>query len=230
MTMRTPLRIAVWLMERCGVDDPVLGDVIELDMVSPSNLQLVRDVLGAICRRMAAGVRKNRPQAIRRAATGAAVVWVVSYTAAGHQPVNLADALHVEHASAGWLDGTDSTGRTRVVPSVSFELKNAGTVPLAPVQVNVVFRRASESHDWSDGFRRAAPRRDPLDPGETTATLSVESSAGYTGSDPGARLLDNTRFVDVTVTIYARQGSEDWTSLGSYPVQRALIGKAGSAR
>lgn len=228
MSMRSPLRMAVWVLERCGVDEPVLGDVIELDAAHPSNVQLVREVLVAVSRHAGASFRGNQPQALRRLATVAGVAWLLSYTAAGNQPVNLAASLNVVHMTTGWREMT--ADRTRIVPSVEFELKNVGGVPLAPVQVNVVFRRASESHDWSDAFRRAATRRNPLTPGASTPTLTVESTAGYTGDDPGARMLDNTQFVDVAVTIYARQGSEDWTTLGSYDVQRVLIGPAHAAR
>lgn len=229
MTARPPLRVAVWLMERCRVDDAVIGDLIELDHTHRSSRRLWREALMAIGRSTAARVGHDAPQTVRRVATAAGVVWVLSYTAAGHQPVDLGSVLRVEHVSTGWLDAA-ADGRTRVVPSVAFELKNVGSAPLAPVQVNVVFRRASDAHDWSDAFRRAATRRQPLAPGASTGPITVESPAGYTGSDPGIRLLDNTQFVDAAVTIYARQGSEGWMSLGSYPVERVLVGPSGASR
>ncbi len=223
MSIRTPLRLAVWVMERCGVDPAVVGDVAELDLVHPSNVQLAREMSVAVTRRVAAGIRRNRLLAVRRAVTAAGVLWVLSYTAAGHAPVNLAATLHVDHVSSGWLDGSAAPGRTRVVPAVTFDIKNVSDAPLGPVQLNVVFRRTSDAHDWSDVFRRAATRRQPLAPGAGTATMSIESAAGYTGDESGDRLLQHAQFVDATATIYARQGSEEWTSLGSYPVQRVLI-------
>jgi hypothetical protein len=130
----------------------------------------------------------------------------------------------VEAVSGGWFETDTPSGRTRLVPTVSFQLKNVSDATVPSVQVNVLFRRITESHEWSDVFRRAITSRGLMS-GSTTEPITVLSSAGYTGDEPTAHLLRHSQFVDTAVSIYARHGSGDWTCLGEYPIPREIVGR-----
>ena len=62
--MRAPahLHVAVRLLDRCGVDDAVVGDLLELYEARPSAVWLWREVLMAVFARAIRHVREDKPQ------------------------------------------------------------------------------------------------------------------------------------------------------------------------
>jgi hypothetical protein len=136
--------------------------------------------------------------------------------------VDLTKGLQVSIASSGWYDAGIVDGKNKVVPSVTFTLKNASDQTLSQLQVNALFRRVTEQDEWGSGFLTAAGTNG-LAPGATTDPLTIRSQLGYTGTDPRQELLKNKLFVDAKVELFAKYGSAQWTKLGEYPIQRQLI-------
>jgi hypothetical protein len=63
-----------------------------------------------------------------------------------------------------------------------------------------------------------------LPAGGTTASLTIKSQLGYTGSDQSRiEMLQNTQFVDAKVELAAKYGGTQWKRLGQYPIERQLI-------
>jgi hypothetical protein len=136
--------------------------------------------------------------------------------------LDLTSGLVVESVSTGWADAGRIEGHHRIVPSLSFKLKNASDRKLRTLEVNALFRRVSEPQEWGSGF---LPATGPggLAPGAETATLTVKSSIGYTGTDETQELLQNSQFVDARVELFAKNGSANWTRIGEFPVSRQLL-------
>lgn len=143
-------------------------------------------------------------------------------TACGAPSVNLATGVAVENLSTGWLDSGAVNGANKVVPELSFTLKNVSGQKLPPLQVNAVFRRISRTEEWGNGFR-ALSGSGSLAPGASTDTVAIDAPLGYTGTDPTESLLHNSQFVDAKVDLFARYGSATWTHLGEYPIERKMI-------
>jgi hypothetical protein len=134
--------------------------------------------------------------------------------------IDLAKGVAVESVSTGWADGGMVAGKNRVVPALSFKLKNVSDQHLGTLQVNAVFRRVDDPGEWSTGFLAAAANR--LAPGTETGTLTVMGQQGYTGIDDREALLRNSHFVDAKVDLFAKSGSGGWTRIGEYPIARQL--------
>ncbi len=143
-------------------------------------------------------------------------------TACGAPTVNLATSVAVENLSTGWLDSGVVNGANKVVPELSFTLKNVSDQKLPPLQVNAVFRRVSQNEEWGNGFR-ALSASGGLAPGASTDTVAIDAPLGYTGTDPTESLLQNSQFVDAKVDLFARYGAASWTQLGEYPIERRMI-------
>ncbi len=139
-------------------------------------------------------------------------------------PVNLATSVAVENLSTGWLDSGVVNGANKVVPELSFTLKNVSGEKLPPLQVNAVFRRVSRTEEWGNGFR-ALSGSGGLAPGASTDTVAIDAPLGYTGTDPTDSLLHNSQFVDAKVDLFARYGSANWTQLGEFPIERRIIAR-----
>jgi len=135
--------------------------------------------------------------------------------------IDPATGLELESVSTGWRSVGVVDGMNKLVPSVSFKLKNVSDRSLPSLQVNAVFRRVGEDGEWGSTFVTAAGT-DGLAPG-AAADVSVKSHLGYTGTDSRAEMLRNTYFVDAKVDVYAKYGSTQWTRIGEYAIDRQLI-------
>jgi hypothetical protein len=139
--------------------------------------------------------------------------------------VDLATGLQVQDVSTGWFDAGIVNGQNKLVPSISFALKNTSDQTLVSLQVNALFRRATEKDEWGTGFLTAAGSAG-LPPGAVTPRLIIRSPRGYTGSgESREEMLRNSHFVDALVELSAKYGSAQWTRIGEYPIARQLITK-----
>jgi hypothetical protein len=139
--------------------------------------------------------------------------------------VDLTKGLQVEIVNTGWFDAGIVNGQNKLVPSVTFTLKNLSDQKLGTLQVNASFRRVAETDEWGNGFITAAGSAG-LAPGATTPPITIRSQLGYTGSEQSRQeMLLNTHFVDAKVELSAKYGSQQWARLGSYPISRQLMTK-----
>jgi hypothetical protein len=136
------------------------------------------------------------------------------------------NGVKLEAFTTGWMDAdieaAARSGSNKLVPAVSFKLKNASNQTLAPLQVNAIFRRVGEQDEWSNGMITAAGSAG-LAPNVSTDQLVIRGQLGYTGTDPQWDMLRNSHFVDAKVDLFARYASEQWTHIGEYPIARRLI-------
>jgi len=139
--------------------------------------------------------------------------------------VDLSKGLEVQDVSSGWFDAGIQNGQNKLVPSISFRLKNVSSQKLSVLQVNVLFRRVTEKEEWGSGYLPVIGS-EGLAPGMTTPPLTVRSQNGYTGADQTRDdMLHNSHFVDAEVELFAKYGSTQWKRIGEYPVTRRLLTK-----
>ena len=127
--------------------------------------------------------------------------------------------------TTGWYDAGIFNGQNKLVPSITFRLKNVSNQKLTMLQVNALFRRVTEKDEWGSGFLTAAGS-DGLAPGAATEALTIKSQLGYTGSDQSRlEMLKNIHFVDAKVELSAKYGSTQWVRVGDFAITRQLIAK-----
>ena len=131
----------------------------------------------------------------------------------------------MQDSSTGWFDLGIVNGQNKLVPSITFSLKNNSNQKLATLQVNALFRRVTEKDEWGSGFLTAAGSSG-LAPGAATPPLTIRSQLGYTGSEQSREdMLQNSHFVDANVELFAKYGSAQWKRIGQFPVTRRLLTK-----
>jgi hypothetical protein len=135
--------------------------------------------------------------------------------------VDLTKGLQVVDVSTGWHDDGVVDGKNKLVPTLTFKLKNVSDQPLPVLQVNAVFRRVNDPTEWGAVFL-AVPQSGALQPGGTTDALTIKSRLGYTGEDPRSDMLKHSQFVDAKVEIYAKYASAQWARIADYPIERKL--------
>jgi hypothetical protein len=140
-------------------------------------------------------------------------------------PVDLTRELEIAVVNTGWFDAGIVNGQNKLVPSISFRLKNKSQQRLSTLQVNALFRRVTEQDEWGSAFLTVAGSGG-LQPGSTTDVLTIRSNLGYTGADQSRQeMLNNSHFVDAKVDLVAKYGSAQWARVGTYQIKRELITK-----
>lgn len=151
------------------------------------------------------------------------VLLALSGTACGPN-IDLKASLQVADVSTGWADLGVVNGQNKIVPSVTFTLKNVGSQSVPTLQSNVIFRRVGEDDEWGAGFLKITGS-DGLAAGASSKTQTVRSTLGYTSSETRAQMMANKQWVDARAQVFAKYGSTQWILLGEYPVERRLIQK-----
>jgi hypothetical protein len=122
----------------------------------------------------------------------------------------------------GWFDAGVENGMNKLVPSVTLTLKNISPKPVANVQLNAVIRRVGETEEWGGAFQKVVGL-EAIPPGGTTKPIVLRSNLGYTGIEPRAQMLKNSRFVDAHVQVFAKHGGNQWTKLGEWQIAREML-------
>lgn len=138
-------------------------------------------------------------------------------------PVDLSRSLEIQTIASGWIDAGVVEGKRRILPTLSFTVKNTSGKTLPLLQVNALFGRVGDEDEWGSSYLTAAGR-EGLAPGASSA-LTATSQLGYTGFDSRAEMLAHSQFIDARVDLFAKYGSTQWTRLGRYKVDRSLLAR-----
>ena len=140
-------------------------------------------------------------------------------------PVDLTTGLQIKDVSTGWFDAGIVNGQNKLVPTITFTVKNVSDQKLVALQINAVFRRVTEKDEWGAGFLMVSGS-EGLAPGAEARMLTIRSQLGYTGSDQTREdMLKNSLFVDAEVELFAKYASEQWKRVGEYVISRRLLTK-----
>jgi hypothetical protein len=132
--------------------------------------------------------------------------------------------LEIVEVRTGWYDmGVTETGENKLVPSISFKLKNMSETPISGVQLDAVFRNQGEEAIIDEHFVPGIASGAPLAAGESTTALVLRSKFGFTSPESRANMLTHSEFVDARVTILGRHGRNNWASMGEFPIERELL-------
>ena len=135
--------------------------------------------------------------------------------------VDLAKAVAAEAVVTGWTDAGKVDGKNKIVPAVSFRLKNVSDQKLGGLQVNAVFRRVNDTGEWSSAYLPNVARE--MAPGDETRQRTAAGPQGYTGTDDRDALLRNSHFVDAKAELFVKSGASNWTRIGEFPVARQFL-------
>ena len=175
------------------------------------------------------------------------VVVLVLAGGCGGPTLDMSATLAVTDVTTGWLDiGLDDLGRSKLVPTISFRLRNISDGHVRTLQLNGVFRRcqvavggeppvsevspanpeagtcAGEIQEWGNAYVRAVGR-EGLDAGALAGPFTMESGLGYTGEQPRVEMLQHRDFVDVKVELFIKHRADPWVRLGEHPIDRQLL-------
>jgi len=150
----------------------------------------------------------------------ATFVWLTGAPSCGPR-VDLAQAVTVTDVFSGYYDVGVVAGENKLVPSITFRLKNVAPDPISSVQLTVAYWA-----DGSDGENESLLVRGVgdagLEPNASTAPITVRGSYGFT--TPGARadIFTHSMYRDYTAKVFAKQGGKI-VRLGEFKIDRRII-------
>ena len=152
--------------------------------------------------------------------TLSALMVVGLFTASCAGSVDLKQALQVTDVTTGWFDAGIVAGKNKLVPSVTFRLRNASGDEVAAVPLNVVFRYADTAEIHEEVFKQ----RIPFD-SKQTELITVRAQNGHTAEPPQTRLdmLQHSLFRDMDAVIMVRQTAAQWIQLHQVRIERKLL-------
>ena len=140
--------------------------------------------------------------------------------------IDVKQALQVTDVVTGWYDAGIVEGRkNKLVPSITFKVKNVSTETVSLVQFNAVFRVVGDIQELGSKLVRGVDSNG-LPAGQSVGPYTLQSDLGYTSEQPRAEMLQHALFKDAQVEVFAKHGSDQWVKLGLFPVTRQLLAAA----
>lgn len=144
---------------------------------------------------------------------------LVGSAACGPQ-VDLA-RLEVTEITSGYYDFGVVDGLNKLVPSISFRLKNNGTVPADRIALTVSFWQDGDDGELDSKEVRAIGAAE-VPPGGSSDVVLVRSAWGYKLQQPRAELFINSEFKDFTAKIFAKRGGKI-VPIGQFKIDQRII-------
>ena len=149
-----------------------------------------------------------------------ASLWLIAGWGCGPQP-NLATDLKFQPTLTGYADEGIVNGLNKIVPSITFQLKNEGHLPITNVDLTVSFWQVGADGETDSKVIRGIGN-DALVPGATSETITVKASVGYTHEGPRVDMFTNSLFKGFIVKVFAKRAGKT-TRLGEFPVEARLL-------
>jgi hypothetical protein len=157
-----------------------------------------------------------------------ASLWLITAWGCGPQPdittVKLVPQISGYHFAGIVPAGEQFEGQNRILPTVTFQLKNEGTLPVDYVDITVAFWPAGADSDKDSKLIHAIGKA-PLQPGATSDTMTVQSDVGFSSPLAPAEFFTSRFFVDFKVKVFARRSGSN-ASLGEITVERRVLPSA----
>ncbi len=138
------------------------------------------------------------------------------------------NSIEIVSVETGWIEGKSELRETaaRILPFLSFKVKNIGEKPLHFVNFESVFEFQADGAIQSNGFYAAF--ESPLQTGETSDVILLKAVNGYTASSKEAFYMNKDKWRKVNAKVFARtQGSPPVRVGGLYPVDQKITGFRG---
>lgn len=132
------------------------------------------------------------------------IAWLTGATSCG-SGLDLAKALVVTDVFTGYHDAGVVNGLNKLVPSITFKLRNAAADPVESVQLTVAFWEEGADGETESLLVRGIGEAG-LEPGASTDPINVRGTFGYTYEGARAEMFTNSRYRGFIAKLFAKQG------------------------
>jgi hypothetical protein len=148
----------------------------------------------------------------------------VTSAACGSDEPPAIQALQVIDVVTGWLDAGIVNGQNKLVPTLSFRVKNVSQGKVSYVSFNGVFKVINDPEELGAAYLKGIGG-EGLGPGETVGPFVARSQLGYTSPAPRLEMLQHSQFRDAQAELFLKHRSGGWQKIGEHKIQRQLLTK-----
>ncbi len=166
----------------------------------------------------------SRVRRLRAHAARLTCALLLTLTASGCAQVDLKTALEVQELTSGYYDaGVIEGGLNKLVPSVTFRIKNISAEPISSVDMVIFFWGVrDELPQELDEVIIKAIGSDGLAPGALSEPIVVRSKQGFSLEQARAELFNHRLFRDTTAKLFMKRGGKI-VSFGEFVTERRLL-------
>jgi hypothetical protein len=157
----------------------------------------------------------------RVAAAAMLIAAVALLPGCGREP-EAKEALRLTDVVTGWYDAGVVGGQNKLVPMISFRLRNEANQPISGVDLNAVFRIVGDHEELGSQYVRGIDRSG-LEPSGVAGPFVMRSQLGYTGEQARVQMLQHTQFKDAQVDVFAKHGSSLPQKIAEFKIARQLL-------
>ncbi|MCC7186488.1 MAG: hypothetical protein IT185_09630 [Acidobacteria bacterium] len=149
---------------------------------------------------------------------------LLTLTASGCAQVDLKTVLEVQEMTSGYYDaGVTEGGLNKLVPSVTFRIKNVSAETVNSVDLMVFFWGVQYEQPMElDEVIITAIGSGGLAPGALTEPIVVRSKQGFSLEQPRAELFNHGQFRDTTAKLFMKRGGKI-VPFGEFVTERRLL-------
>ncbi len=141
---------------------------------------------------------------------------------AGCSSVDLKTAVQIADVSSGYYDaGLTEAGLNKLVPSLTFSVKNTSDQPLSSIDVVVMYWAEGDDTEQDEAVIKVIGGTG-LASGATSEPVVSRSKIGYTLEQPRAELFTHRMFRDWTAKLFIKRGGKI-VPAGEYKIERKLL-------
>ncbi|MCK4760738.1 MAG: hypothetical protein KAW12_00965 [Candidatus Aminicenantes bacterium] len=137
------------------------------------------------------------------------------------------DSMAVVELDSQWVEKEVTNDGVKIVPTVTFKIKNVGRKALRYLNFEGVFMFEETGQTHSDGIAFAC--KEPLPPGETSEQVFIKSRFGYSASGKQAFMTNKENWKKMDVKIFVNtKGSGPVRIVEKHPVKQVIEGLKGA--
>ncbi len=154
---------------------------------------------------------------------GVLLVWALIRHQQGSIGSNeLSRSLELVSSETRWVNKEVTPYRVKIVPSVTFTVRNKGKRTIGNLKFVGIFMFADSGEQMSDGVTPLMP--EPVEPGETTEEITINALYGYSATSKAAFMQNKSKWKPIKVKILAQTSSNSFAPLGVIPVRQVIEG------
>jgi hypothetical protein len=134
----------------------------------------------------------------------------------------LAHSIRIVQQDSLWVDKIVTPTGVIIVPSITVEIKNLGEKELQHIYIKGIFKYDDTGEILSEGVTPALEK--PLAPGETSKEITVKADFGYSASSKKAFYMNNKKWKQLKVRLYAKSKGSSYALLGTFPIKQKIQG------
>jgi len=122
-----------------------------------------------------------------------------------------------------WTYKYRTKNEVRIVPEITFKIKNVGKKPLQHLIANVIFELEGLNQELGNGWKPIITKK-PLAPGETSEPITIKSGFGYRASSVKAFYRNYYDWKRAWANVFIKWKGSRYVKFGSFEIKKHIKG------